>query len=124
PLKYMFYQVIQSSNGEIVDQPLHLLPQTNSEFSFIAPVVEKDEIVTFKVVAYDNKNSGASATTTIQILAFQKASNETNEDIAEKLINENMQLLVNEGNFEKIIRYIDNVAEILRLSTESDSVQK
>src|SRR5690606_5928066 len=65
-----------------------------------------------------------SITTTVEILAFQKESNETNEDVAEKLINENMQFLVNEGNIDKIIRYIDNVAEILRLSPGSDSIEK
>ena len=62
----------------------------------------------------------------MNILAFQKEENETNEDFAEKLMNENLQLLLNEGNFEAIIRYIDNVAEVLRLSTgtDPDSVQK
>src|SRR5690606_7548802 len=114
PLRYTFYQVVQLENGETIDQPLHPFPQSKAEFSFIAPVVDKDTLITFKVVAFDNKNAGASATTTVNILAFQKEENESNEDFAEKLMNENLQLLLNEGNFEVIIRYIDSVAEVLR----------
>src|SRR5690606_40181305 len=65
-------------------------------------------------------------TTTVKVLGFQKEENESNEDFAEKLINESLQLLLNEGNFEAIIRYIDNIAEVLRLSTgtDPDSIQK
>jgi hypothetical protein len=126
PLRYTFYQVVEFENGETIDQPLHPFPQSKSEFSFIAPVVEKDTIVTFKVIAFDNKNAGSSATTTVNILAFQKPNNETNENFAEQLMNQNLQQLLNEGNFERIIQYIDNVAQVLRLSTGTDpeSIQK
>jgi len=126
PLRYSFYQVVELENGETIDQPLHPFPQSKAEFSFIAPTVDKDTNMTFKVVAFDNKNAGAFATTTVKILTFQKQQNETNEIFAEKLINENLQQLINEGNFEKIIQYIDNVAQVIRLSSgiDSNSVKK
>jgi methionine-rich copper-binding protein CopC len=46
----------------------------------------------------------------VNIFAIQKANNETNEDFAEKLMNENLQQLLNEGNYS--IHW-----QVVRLST-------
>lgn len=72
PLKYSFYQVVETPSG-VIDIPIDPLPQTRGEISFIAPAVENDTVITFKVIAFDNKNS---AITNVTVRALKKQSGE------------------------------------------------